>query len=229
MVAVPRLITHVRLLEDILASSHMYGSFFSKYQMRRHSMVQCWRSVTIDRLGGSICGRMQSHTQCDVYHVPCSSFLFLCATPVTVNPCLLALKICFLLTLLLLRRNEYIDRSHLGSKIASAMADAMKVTLKFVDGKAMTIDVDKNEDVDKVKEAVHEKHGFEVEKQRLIYGGGISWMEAEPGMIMVSKRSRCRWCLWCSHHSEAMWRFWSPSASNTGENLSRGSRHCIAA
>ena len=134
-------------------------------------MVQCWRSVTIDRLGGSICGRMQSHTQCDVYHVPCSSFLFLCATPVTVNPCLLALKICFLLTLLLLRRNEYIDRSHLGSKIASAMADAMKVTLKFVDGKAMTIDVDKNEDVDKVKEAVHEKHGFEVEKQRLIYGG----------------------------------------------------------
>ena len=58
----------------------------------------------------------------------------------------------------------------------------MKVTLKFATGSAMTVDVEENQDVDGVKEVVREQRGFEVEKQRLIYGGnqidgGRTWRD----------------------------------------------------
>lgn len=56
----------------------------------------------------------------------------------------------------------------------------MKVTLKFVDGKAMEVEVDENDDVDGVKQAVQDKLGHAVDNQRLIWkgnqlDGGRTW------------------------------------------------------
>lgn len=56
----------------------------------------------------------------------------------------------------------------------------MKVTLKFVDGKAMEVEVDENDDVDGVKQAVRDKLGHAVDNQRLIWkgnqlDGGRTW------------------------------------------------------
>lgn len=56
----------------------------------------------------------------------------------------------------------------------------MIVTLKFVDGKAMEVEVDENDDVDGVKQAVQDKLGHAVDNQRLIWkgnqlDGGRTW------------------------------------------------------
>ena len=75
---------------------------------------------------------------------------------------------------------------------------SLQMTLKFADGKAMKVNVEENEDVDKVKEAVQEKLGFEVDKQRLIYAGsqldgGRTWRDygikfkPEPVVFVVLK------------------------------------------
>ena len=59
----------------------------------------------------------------------------------------------------------------------------MQVTLVVgVEGKRLTLEVDPSDDVDLVKEAVRDKHGVEVDRQRLILGGnqldgGRTWSD----------------------------------------------------
>eukprot|EP00438_Fugacium_kawagutii_P015339 Skav217455 [mRNA] locus=scaffold1289:76507:76737:- [translate_table: standard] len=58
----------------------------------------------------------------------------------------------------------------------------LKVAVKFVDGKSLDVEVHENDDVDGLKEVVREKHGFEVDKQRLMWkgnqlDGGRTWRD----------------------------------------------------